>query len=1492
MDTEKNEILHETKETDKDDNETSNGKNSEKNSKNGSNNININISSDNNQNEIKEEENNKKQPNNDELYINLNNILNLIKDKYSLVENNKNEKEKTKNIIQEFVENKDILKNKDKLISFINELSYILTKGYNIIIPFLELFPSLIKYYIESDLDEEEGESELKYIKIFELLKYNSFISREYLRIIYNYFSHLFYLKDSLSESDKILNKFRKMIELWNIFYTFYPEACPKIEKNDIKESKNTTKKENSSNFCFLGSGLKFIFKEKYTKGDYFSIEMEFEKNNFLELNKDLIIIEITSDNNSYKLYFKEMLEKTKKNEFPKKLNINISENRINLVIYFSEENPKNLDFIVEYNPLQEIIIFENYFGQINRIWMLFLKNNVKNGIEFEILPYFFNDNCLIYNKEFLKAINFTKSNLAKVNYINYLEKGFDLENYFLGVQQMIPFVPLINGIYLNKNIKAINGLDKNILLKEAFRKILINFITIIGKKNCNKTKDNKSRNSRNSNIQEEIKDEETIDFQKYDLFIFVIILQLPLKLILRGKNDQSDNLFMKLVQISQPFYNKLDEDDLDLIFNSLLNVEEESFKDYVNNEKVSKKISKDLKKENPLLLKCSYQQLYRHIMKELFIYNRLWSIKELFFSDDYNNNDKKEKYFTNLKLKYKQISYYTKSFEQPILYPVLEINEYIPKFTKYDKSKMFRHNYEDTVNYDFNLKRNEIMSFIDEYLDKKNPFNQEKIKAKCCLIKKGYHVKGEIILKNIDNAENNSKDNNKYCLIFISDNKDSKKFCNKEIKKKKAKNNILDELCYGSIFNSPKKELNRKIIINLEDINLILIRNYFKRTSAIEIFTSKNNKSYYFNFDSIINFPNFKNPIMKFFDGNKSFYKIKFEQKKHLKGFYNSNQENVLFSLFFKNFPKSLFKNLHFFNHFDLLILINILSNRSFKDLYQYPVFPTLYKKSKLLEKESEKERDMSEHMGLQTITKESKQRAETIKKMDNNSEDDEGDTPTSIFSSKNRKSKENHLFNIHYSNPVYTGNYLLRIFPYSLISIELQGDGFDSPNRQFYSVKKALYNILSQKTDLREFIPELYYFPDLFINKNNLNLGKLVTGEEIDNLYIEAKSESYLDKYKFMEESKKYFLNDNELDLSSWIDLIFGINQEMKKENGREYYSKDKYIRLNYKEQKEDINNPIHLELVEFGIQPIKIFEEKFPDLRKINNNDVSVTSNLMNYSLDEFYNVHMEIKNDKEFCFYFEWDESMRINKYLLALNLTIEKEKETEKNNVVDIKYYNKYRFIGNVFGDVIIYHSKNKITEENNNSNNNEFTGTSFFSVSNKVYIEFEENPNKIIYGLNEEKNANEKILIKLSDHYKQIKYIDYNPRLNLFLSYGLDGYINIYVFPKCKLVKSIKAKDITKSNDILERVVLVSSPFAMIFMQDSNFFYSLTINGDFINKKEINKDGKNLPCIDKNLGLMIDSISEIINTVDQDGHKSCDIHKLSLPFFEKISLIS
>ena len=102
----------------------------------------------------------------------------------------------------------------------------------------------------------------------------------------------------------------------------------------------------------------------------------------------------------------------------------------------------------------------------------------------------------------------------------------------------------------------------------------------------------------------------------------------------------------------------------------------------------------------------------------------------------------------------------------------------------------------------------------------------------------------------------------------------------------------------------------------------------------------------------------------------------------------------------------------------------------------------------------------------------------------------------------------------------------------------------------------------------------------------------------------------------------------------------------------------------------------------------------------------------------------------------------------------------------------------------------------------------------------------------------------------LTDHYKQIKYIDYNQRLNLFLSYSLDGFINIYVFPKCKLVRAIKVNDITNSNEILKKVALVSNPFPMIFTYDKNNMYVITLNGELIKKQELkNKNIEIYPCI-------------------------------------------
>ena len=81
-------------------------------------------------------------------------------------------------------------------------------------------------------------------------------------------------------------------------------------------------------------------------------------------------------------------------------------------------------------------------------------------------------------------------------------------------------------------------------------------------------------------------------------------------------------------------------------------------------------------------------------------------------------------------------------------------------------------------------------------------------------------------------------------------------------------------------------------------------------------------------------------------------------------------------------------------------------------------------------------------------------------------------------------------YIYGSHYSNPLYVCHYLTRVFPYCNISIELQGDKFDDPNRMLISVSKSFEASSSHEGDLRELIPEFFYLPELFINKNNLDL------------------------------------------------------------------------------------------------------------------------------------------------------------------------------------------------------------------------------------------------------------------------------------------------------------------------------------------------------------------------------------------------------------------
>ena len=89
-----------------------------------------------------------------------------------------------------------------------------------------------------------------------------------------------------------------------------------------------------------------------------------------------------------------------------------------------------------------------------------------------------------------------------------------------------------------------------------------------------------------------------------------------------------------------------------------------------------------------------------------------------------------------------------------------------------------------------------------------------------------------------------------------------------------------------------------------------------------------------------------------------------------------------------------------------------------------------------------------------------------------------------------KLKKIKDNnqiaHFYSTHYSNPMYVSHYLCRLFPFSQLRIELQGENFDVAERLFSSIETTFESATTQKTDVRELIPEFFSTIDYMVNLN----------------------------------------------------------------------------------------------------------------------------------------------------------------------------------------------------------------------------------------------------------------------------------------------------------------------------------------------------------------------------------------------------------------------
>ena len=1365
------------------------------------------------------------------------------------------------NVIIKYIQDPNILfEDKTYFINCINELDSFFDNNETIIFPFLDICQKLVKAYIQYDLDEEKIE-EYKYMNIFRKLIKNSFISKENLFPIYSFFSGIFSDVMTIKENDLRLQKLIKIIDLWQVFYSFI------INDNDPNK-KEKTNEYNKSSICFLGGSLTFYLREEispekaiieieidFLKNEYFDLIQE--ENSFLKINNNILIT--YKDIQNYikeKVYSLTIIIEYKTIS----INFNYSDNSDDKLKKKNNKNDKIKTFSksVKFQSIREIVFLDNFYGEVKLIKMtlkkVINKNNPESILENMYKPFPCTTSGFLQKdkdpstneKDAFKKRNkyniflkITNKNFTKVNYINYGDCKFNIVDYYGGVEQLLPFIYIIQKLFINDNIKKINNENKNKICFIFLEKVSVGFF------NCLLYKKYSS-----------------IIIKKYFLFVYSIILEIVKTYNNHNKNDILENnkdqkeynireiltngfIFKNLNKFKQNeylinFYIKLINSFGDTSY-------EEIIKDLVQNVLISEKKEypftdgdiEDFIKLFYILPERTYSQIYLKLMKKLFIYNRMWSRKELFFNDKNNNVN------SDLKaIKYKQMHYYTKSFQQPIFYPILEIEKYYPEFSKFKLENLYKNPLEKILKYDFSLSQdgkylnNIISTYIEKNIKKLN--NQEK----CCLVKNTHHIKGSLSIIEMDY-------NGVDCFelfFFASQSQNTEATCNSPIN---SNGNNQKNICYGSTFPCPKKDYGNIYNIKSKDIMFILIREYYHRVSAIEIFTS-NHKSYFFNFNKFFINDKSKNLNLTLKTISLYFNKIKIniekQDKKILLGYYNPDYEQYLYPLFSEDINVWEKKNICYSNY-DKIIIINLLSNRSFKDIYQYPVFPMFYNHIGI------KERDMNTHIGLLGINEESIKRKNLILESYNTNLDEK---------KFGNEDEEVCLFNTYYSNPIYICNYLLRIFPYSFLSIEFQGEGFDDPNRLFYSLPKTMQNTLSQKSDYREMIPELYYMSEIFQNFNGLEFNKISSGDNIDdvtfsNILNNIDNNNYencknLEKYKFLSDMRESL--ENEKKINQWIDLIFGVDQK-ENENHQIYFEYQSHI--NYENNSELFNNSLSLQSVDFGLIPFQLFHEKFPN----SYNYKQYFYQLKSENINRFDMEHI-IDLNPEQCFICKGRNfiSPKYLEIIKDINTSSNNESIMDEEIVQSLKKSKEsekiiYEFIGNVFGSVKIL-SQRIVKKEDNNSK----MKISRNSIFNKEKFKKNRRKRASVYtkGFKEEEINDNNNLIILSDHHKQIKYIDYNPRLNLFLTYALDGYINIYTFSSIKLVRVIKIDIYYENENYLKKVILISNPFPMIFCYNENKMFIFNINGELIRSKKIEHGTEFIPCIDKDLGLIRDHI--------------------------------
>ena len=938
----------------------------------------------------------------------------------------------------------------------------------------------------------------------------------------------------------------------------------------------------------------------------------------------------------------------------------------------------------------------------------------------------------------------------------------------------------------------------------------------------------------------------------------------------------------------------------------------------------------------NSLEKNTKYKNIYKSFKKQSFSWLGFWSDRKLFFENNEQLKLKLVNHLTKTLMKpilspILDISYYLPEFSgfkiDNLFNPPkgnknanknkFKLSMDIDKILRGTEIKQITMN---NIKESFGGKKEEKENYQRSIYNKSNPVLSN------CLLKIANHLdfgKEEEFFfiekekKTNDNDNVNDKKKKKYflsCLVkpshhikgvcFIDENKiNFKVFLNQKTGNVMSgveigftnKDDDYDserQTCFGSYFVChPKDKDLYKISINYDDIKWFFRRRYYYKNSGLEIFTVSN-KSFYFNFkfeedrEIVIN-----EILLKLKDCNKIIDDLK-DNKDNFENIigYDNNIKNKKSKKIKISKKIESWKDWEISN-FEFIMWLNIYGNRSYNDLSQYPVFPWLLNdyedpiieettpienktdnknsnEEEITENENipkEKYRDLSVPMGMITFTEEGKSRKSIYLQ--------------SYFNLKKDKNSymTPYIYGSNYSNPTYVCNFMTRIFPYTQIGIELQGDRFDAPNRLFTSIKGSFKSAISQKADVRELIPEFFYLPEMYININDLDMGIKDDGNKVNDVLTPCHNNPY--EYTFL---SRYILeNDNiSYNIQNWIDLIFGYKNKGKEAD----LANNVFTETSYQENvdlKKVENKELFLRFAEFGLIPNQIMSKecdkknKKEDVLKgkeITNPKVKLINNECKPPNAE--NPLYIIKNNSNVLLINAFSEG----KIGILLNNFIYIEKKISISmfdKIANEEIVNYIKLIDNTNNDTIFNYMSEFYSENASNNKCIQFYNLGkaiilggfydgklmIYSIENKknnleLYPFIEEKPilsiekdkeenylflgnsigNICIYKI-EQDFTKWKILQYKTEHISPISHINCNNELNLWCSATVDGYINIYTLPLCKLIRCIKV-----STEKCSYAFISSSPLPSVIVisdeENNSELYVYSINGNLMLKQQ------------------------------------------------------